>query len=162
LCRCDPSGYISRRAPIADGLANAIDCWDGRTFRRVVTITGQPMEVSVRQDGKPDHALLQVNLTGQKLTRGTQMLAKSLLDRILRLRWDLTSSYQPAKCDRKVTPLVGNSGDLKPPRFPTVFEAAVNYACLNPRTVEELPRAWSQMEKRARVDECDLVLMGRA
>jgi hypothetical protein len=67
--------WTLRRRP-----ANTIDCWDSRTFRHVLTIAGQPVEVSVRQDGEPDHARHQVNLTGRKLTHRTQMLAKSLLD----------------------------------------------------------------------------------
>lgn len=54
--------------------------WDGENFRSALMIDGQTVEVVVRQDGQPDRARLQVNLTGRRLTERTQGLAKSLLD----------------------------------------------------------------------------------
>jgi hypothetical protein len=57
-------------------------------------IDGQIVKVAVRQDGQPERARLQVNLTGGMLTERTQMLTKSLLERMLSLRRDLTSFYK--------------------------------------------------------------------
>jgi DNA-3-methyladenine glycosylase II len=89
-------------------------------------IDGQIVNVVVRQDGPPDRARLQVNLTGERLTERTQMLTKSLLERMLGLRRDLASFYKLAKRDPRLAPLVEEFRGLKPPRFPTVFEAVVN------------------------------------
>jgi DNA-3-methyladenine glycosylase II len=119
--RLDLTAWALRRRP-----ANTIDCWDGETFRRALMIDGQIVKVAVRQDGPPERARLQVNLTGGRLTERTQMLTKSLLERMLGLRRDLASFYKLAKCDPRLAPLVEEFRGLKPPRFPTVFEAVVN------------------------------------
>jgi len=119
--RLDLTAWALRRRP-----ANTIDCWDGETFRRALMIDGQIVKVAVRQDGPPDRARLQVNLTGGRVTERTQMLTKSLLERMLGLRRDLASFYKLAKRDRRLAPLVEEFRGLKPPRFSTVFEAVVN------------------------------------
>jgi DNA-3-methyladenine glycosylase II len=89
-------------------------------------IDGQIVKVAVRQDGQPNCARLQVNLTGARLTEHTQILTKSLLERMLGLRRDLASFYKLAKRDLRLAPLVEEFRGLKPPRFPTVFETVVN------------------------------------
>ena len=119
--RLDLTAWALRRRP-----ANTIDCWDGETFRRALMIDGKIVKVAVRQDGQPNRARLQVNLTGARLTEHTQILTKSLLERMLGLRRDLASFYKLAKRDRRLAPLVEEFRGLKPPRFPTVFETVVN------------------------------------
>ncbi len=119
--RLDLTTWALRRRPV-----NTIDCWDGRVYRRVLTIDHQPVEVAVEQDGQPDRARLQVNLTGQKLTRRTQVLVKSQLERMLGIRRDLAPFYELARRDPRLAPLVEEFRGLKPARFPTVFEAIVN------------------------------------
>lgn len=119
--RLDLTAWALRRRP-----ANTIDCWDGETFRRALMIDGQTVEIAVRQDGKPDRARLEVNLNGRKLTHRTQILAKSLVERMLGIRWDLGPFYKLAKRDPMLAPLVEEFRGLRPPRFPTVFEAVVN------------------------------------
>jgi DNA-3-methyladenine glycosylase II len=119
--RLDLTAWALRRRP-----ANTIDCWDGETFRRALMIDGQIVKVAVRQDGQPSRARLHVNLTGARLTERTQMLTKSLLERMLGLRRDLASFYKLAKRDPRLAPLVEEFRGLKPPRFPSVFETVVN------------------------------------
>ncbi len=119
--RLDLTAWALRRRP-----ANTIDCWDGSTFRRVLTIESQQVEVSVQQHGQPDRAQLEVSLTGRSLTQHTQILAKSLLERMLGLNRDLVPFYKLAKRDPSLAPLVEEFRGHKPPRFPTVFEAVVN------------------------------------
>jgi DNA-3-methyladenine glycosylase II len=119
--RLDLTAWALRRRP-----ANTIDCWDGETFQRALMIDGQIVRVAVRQEGQTNRALLQVNLTGGRLTEHTQILTKSLLERMLGLRLDLASFYKMAKRDPRLAPLVEEFRGLKPPRFPTVFETVAN------------------------------------
>lgn len=119
--RLDLTVWALRRRP-----ANTIDCWDGGTYQRVLTIGRQPVEISIQQTGRPERARLEVTLTCQSLTQSTQMLAQSLLERMLGLRQDLATFYKLAKRDPRLAPLVEEFRGLKPPRFPTVFEAVVN------------------------------------
>jgi DNA-3-methyladenine glycosylase II len=119
--RLDLTAWALRRQAV-----NTIDCWDGETFRRALMIDDQIVEVTVRQDGQPDHARLQVNLAGLKLTERTQQAATSLLERMFGLRWDLAPFYKLAKRDPRLATLVEEFRGLKPPRFPCLFEAVVN------------------------------------
>lgn len=82
--RLDLTAWALRRRAV-----NTIDRWDGETFRRPLMIDDQVVEVAVRQDGQPDHARLQVNLVGLKLTERTQEAATSLLERMFGLRRDV-------------------------------------------------------------------------
>lgn len=119
--RLDLTAWALRRRPV-----NTIDCWDGETFRRALMIDGQIVKVAVRQEGQAHRARLQVDLTAGRLTERTQIFAKSQLERMLGLRRDLAPFYKLAKRDPRLAPLVEEFRGLKPPRFPTVFEAVVN------------------------------------
>jgi DNA-3-methyladenine glycosylase II len=105
---------------------NAIDRWDGSTYQRVVGIDGGPVAVSVTQDdalGAPGLAAL---LTGRPTDQGTTLLARATLERLLGLSVDLTAFAAIAEHDPLLGPLARRMRGLKPPRFPTVFEALVN------------------------------------
>lgn len=119
--RLDLTVWALRRRP-----TNQIDCWDGNTFRRVLEIDHEPAEVSVQQDGSPERARLLVSVTGHRVSPSAQNDIKNQLERMLGLRQDLSSFYQLAKQDPKIAPLVEEFCGLKPPRFPTVFEAVAN------------------------------------
>ena len=55
---------------------------------------------------------------------------RSVLDRLLGLRIDLTDWYHMAAGDARLRPLADTFRGMKPPRFPTMFEAVVNaFAC---------------------------------
>ena len=56
--------------------------------------------------------------------------ARSLLDQLLGLRIDLNDWYHTAEGDTRLRPLADRFRGMKPPRFPTMFEAMVNaFAC---------------------------------
>ena len=63
--RLDLTVWALRRRP-----DNAIDRWDGRTYRRVLVLQGRPLEIEVVQIGEPDRAELQVTATGTGLGPG--------------------------------------------------------------------------------------------
>ena len=119
--RLDLTVWALRRRP-----ANQIDCWDGNTFRRMLEIDHQPAEVSVQQDGPADRARLLISTSAHRFSSSRQKEVKNQLERMLGLRRDLSSFYRLAKQDPKIAPLVEEFRGLKPPRFPTVFEAVAN------------------------------------
>lgn len=119
--RLDLTVWALRRRP-----TNQIDCWDGNTFRRVLEIDHEPAEISVQQDGVAQKPSLLVSITAHSLSSSAQKQVKNQLERMLGLRQDLSSFYRLAKQDPKIAPLVEEFRGLKPPRFPTVFEAVAN------------------------------------
>lgn len=53
--RLDLTVWALRRRP-----HNRMDRWDGRVYRRLLTLAGQPVAVAVAQSGPPDAPQLQV------------------------------------------------------------------------------------------------------
>lgn len=119
--RLDLTVWALRRRP-----TNQIDCWDGNTFRRVLEIDHEPAEISVQQDAVAQKPRLLVSITAHSPSSSAQKEVKNQLERMLGLRLDLSSFYRLAKQDPKIAPLVEEFRGLKPPRFPTVFEAVAN------------------------------------
>jgi DNA-3-methyladenine glycosylase II len=106
---------------------NAIDRWDAAaTYRRAVSFGGDPVALSVTQDASPDAPRLSVLLAGGAVDERTEALARSALDGMLGLSADLSPFAAMAATDPVLGPLAGRMRGLKPPRFPTVFEALVN------------------------------------
>lgn len=105
---------------------NAIDRWDGDTYRRVVSIDGGPVAIAVRQQGAVDAPRLSVILSGRASLGGAEPVAHAALTRLLGLSVDLSAFAAMAAEDPLLTPLTARMRGLKPPRFPTVFEGVVN------------------------------------
>ena len=109
---------------------NLIDRWDGTTFRRVIVIEGQPTELSVRQRGPSAAPRLTVTATPAPQTLLGKRHVRSVLNLLLGLRINLTDWYHTAAGDARLRPLAETFRGMKPPRFPTMFEAVVNaFAC---------------------------------
>lgn len=104
---------------------NIVDRWDGTTFRRVLTIEGVPVEVAVTQIGSCERPELAVIVAGG-LRPGARAVVAQLLARTLGLRANLQPFYKLAADDRRLASLAEQFRGLKPPRFPSVFEALVN------------------------------------
>ncbi len=119
--RLDLTVWALRRRP-----ENAIDRWDGRIYRRVLMIGSQAVEVAVHQSGDPDAPQLEVNVTGSRLSARQADLARVLLERMLGVHQDLKPFYRLATRDPRLQPLVEEFRGLKPPQFPTMFEAVAN------------------------------------
>ncbi|MDE3067347.1 MAG: DNA-3-methyladenine glycosylase 2 family protein [Verrucomicrobiota bacterium] len=119
--RLDLTVWTLRRRP-----SNAIDRWDGMTYRRALALNGRPVEAAVTQSGPPDSPLLQVALTGQRLAPNLKTAAVKSLERLLGLRINLSDFYRHAAADATLVPLVERFRGMKPPRFPTVFETLAN------------------------------------
>ena len=118
--RLDLTAWALRRRP-----DNAVDCWDGRSYRRVLELGGGPVEVVAIQEA-PAVPQLAVQLTGVQLNRATEAAAEAGLVRLLGLETDLSHFYSLAVDDPFVGPLAKRFRGLKPPRLPTLFECLVN------------------------------------
>jgi DNA-3-methyladenine glycosylase II len=123
--RLDLTVWALRRRP-----RNLIDRWDGTTYRRLIVMGGRPIELAVRQATSSAAPRLIVNATPPPRTLLERRRVRSILDRLLGLRIDLTDWYHMAAHDPRLRPLADTFRGMKPPRFPTMFEAVINaFAC---------------------------------
>ncbi len=123
--RLDLTVWTLRRRP-----HNAIDRWDGETYRRTLTLEGEPVEVAVVQAGPPELPRLHVTVCGHSPSPGREQAVTVALERLLGYRIDLAPFYELASGDADLGPLVQRFRGMKPPRFPFVFEGVVNgFAC---------------------------------
>ncbi len=119
--RLDLTVWALRRRP-----GNTIDLWDGTSYRRVLAIGDAPVGLSITRAVEAGAARLSVALIGSRLDRALEESARASIERMLGLRVDLSSFYLMAGADPLIGPLVDRFRGLKPPRFPTVFEALLN------------------------------------
>ena len=119
--RLDLTAWTLRRR--AD---NAIDRWDGATYRRVLTLPSGPVEVAVVQTGPPEAARLRVTVHGAPLDPEVKQAVTAALEKLLGLRIDLAAFYRLASRDAELGPLAERFRGMKPPRFASVFEGVVN------------------------------------
>lgn len=115
--RLDLTVWALRRRP-----SNAVDRWDGVAYQRVLTIEHRPVLVRVTQHGRE----LDIAVCGERLGSSVQPSVRAALDRLLGLSVHLERFYALAKRDRRLNRLAEQYRGLKPPRFPTLFEALVN------------------------------------
>lgn len=120
--RLDLTAWTLRRCP-----DNLIDRWDGQTYRRVLALHNQPVEISVVQSGPPANPEIVVTVIGKRLEAGeTERQVTAALEKMLGLNVDLTEFYRFAEGDGRLGPLVRPFVGLKPPRLPSIFETLVN------------------------------------
>ena len=123
--RLDLTVWALRRRP-----RNAVDRWDGSTYRRVVVIGRRPTEIAVRQTGTANAPRLVVTTTPALRTPVQRETVRSTLIDLLGLRIDLSDWYRTAARDRRLDVLAQRFRGMKPPKFPSVFEALVTaFAC---------------------------------
>jgi DNA-3-methyladenine glycosylase II len=119
--RLDLTAWTLRRRP-----DNAIDRWDGATYRRVLTPAGGPVEVAVVQRGPPETPRLRVTVRGAPPGSELKQAVTAALERLLGLQIDLAEFYRLASRDAELGRLAERFYGMKPPCFPSVFEGVVN------------------------------------
>lgn len=129
--RLDLTVWALRRRP-----QNAIDTWDGHSYRRTLLVDGAPLELTVTQRGRPDAPRLEVVLGGPPTSSAAEHCARAALARLLGLDLDLSSFYAKAATDETLRPLAERYRGLKPPRFPTVFECLLNAVACQQLSIE--------------------------
>jgi DNA-3-methyladenine glycosylase II len=131
--RLERTVWALRRLPV-----NEMDRWDGETYRRTLMMGESALEAAVIQSGEGEEPELQVRVSckenaAERVTERSRRLEVHgptqiglLLSKLLGLEVDLAPFYRLASDDDRLARLVGRFVGLKPPRFPTVFEAVVN------------------------------------
>jgi len=119
--RLDLTAWTLRRRP-----DNAVDRWDGQTYRRVLPLSAELAEVAVTQVGPPQTPRLRVAVEGQSHRSSVRATVVSALERLLGLSIDLSAFYTFAARQPRLGPLARRFRGMKPPRYPTVFESLVN------------------------------------
>ncbi len=109
---------------------NIIDRWDGTAYRRVLILGDKPIEIEVRQAAGGEQPRLAVTVRGKRVGVRIRDAVRDAITHMLGLNADLTAFYALAAQDRRLAPLAEQFRGVKPPRFPSVFEALVNaFAC---------------------------------
>ena len=119
--RLDLTAWVLRRRT-----DNSWDRWDGQVYQRILILRGEPVEIRVSQIGPPARPKLEITATGRWLAPETKSFLTQSLNRMLGLRIDLGKFYRFAGKDRLLKGLAQRFQGMKPPRYPTVFEALVN------------------------------------
>jgi len=121
--RLEPTVWALRRRP-----HNAMACWDGHNYRRVLMLGQRPIEVTARQDAGQGIPVLDVDLRGSGGPLGDDIVreARRILERTLGLGVDLAGFYRLADSDPRLQTLAKRFYGMRPPCFPSVFEALVN------------------------------------
>jgi len=101
---------------------NIIDQWDGEYYRRLFFIEGQLIKVTVKQKNTKEILVS----TNKKINQKIKVELIKLLEMMLGLNRKLLDFYRLAKHDPHLSHLVSQFKGLKPPRFPSIFEALVN------------------------------------
>lgn len=109
---------------------NRIDQWDGTVYTRMLLVDHTPVKVCVSQRHTDNHSELLVNVwSTAPIEQGTSRISEAL-QRMLGLQIDVTGFYTLAEKDPLLSPLAQHFLGLKPPRFPSLFEALLNaFAC---------------------------------
>ncbi len=105
---------------------NAVDRWDGQSYRRVLLLPAGLVEVTVVQVRPPEAPRLRVAVEGQRLHSPLRTAVTSALSRLLGLHVDLAAFYRFAARQGPLGGLARRFRGMKPPRFATLFEGLVN------------------------------------
>ncbi|MGE0308341.1 MAG: DNA-3-methyladenine glycosylase, partial [Acidimicrobiia bacterium] len=105
---------------------NRLDIWDGR-YRRALFVDGQPVALEVVQNGPREDPALTVTATAATPISTTRVSSmNAVVERLLGLDVDLDPFYELAAGIPRLRDLKDRFLGVKPPRFPTVFEALCN------------------------------------
>ena len=105
---------------------NAVDRWNGESYRRVLPFEPGAAAVEVRQTRPENRPKIEVRVTGMGANGSTKSAVTAALERLLGLRIDLTEFYRFSTSDPRLSRLATRFRGMKPPRFLTVFEALTN------------------------------------
>lgn len=118
--RLDLTVWALRRLP-----HNHIDRWNGGIYSRVLVLNNDPIKINITQ---PERQRIRVEVQTEKEHAKSELRAgvTPVIEKLLGIRKDLEEFYAVAAKDERLAPLVTRFSGVKPPRFPSVFEAIVN------------------------------------
>lgn len=107
---------------------NAVDRWDGTSWRRVVEQGDRAGELTVHQEQRRRSSVLvgELRQRGGEPDEAHVAQARTLVTRMLGLDADIWGFYALAEDDPRLDLLAIRFAGMRPPRFGTVFEALVN------------------------------------
>jgi DNA-3-methyladenine glycosylase II len=105
---------------------NAIDRWDGESYRRAFAFAQTPVAVSISRAARKKGPHLAVVSDRGRAGPTVEGELRANIDRMLGLQLDLSEFYRMAADDDLIAPLVARFRGVRPPRFPSVFEGLVN------------------------------------
>jgi DNA-3-methyladenine glycosylase II len=106
---------------------NIVDQWNGTQYIRIIVFNNNPVKIMVVQEGTSTEPKISVTLKSKKeITLQVQKEIKVLLQKMLGLTIDLRPFYELANTNDTLSPLVGQFMGIRPPRFPSTFEALIN------------------------------------
>lgn len=107
---------------------NEVDRFDGRRYQRILPLAGAPVEVTLWQSAASETPSLVAELWEPAGPVGDAAVAAAgpVLERMLGVITDLDEFYEMADRDIRLRPLALRFRGMRPPCFPTVFEAVVN------------------------------------
>ncbi len=105
---------------------NEIDRWEDNTYRRALLIDGAPVDVSATQTAAGKNPLVSISAESSRPVRRLRKKVADSLDSMLGLRLDLSPFYRFAQKHPQFANLARQFSGVKPPRFPSIWEALVN------------------------------------
>lgn len=128
--RLDYTIWALRRRP-----SNIVDRWDGHAYQRVLHAAGKPVLATVRQLKTDPVPELAIDYEDGDLTYEERMHLTDDLNNILGSEVDMTAFYQFVWSNSELVDLMLRFEGVKPPKFPTLFEALVNGICCQQLTL---------------------------
>lgn len=106
---------------------NLIDQWQDHQYTRILNINNTPIKTSLFQKNPSCNPECSISFSkNQKATGPVQEEVQHLLKKMLSPDLNLQPFYALTENDEIIGPLVQQFTGVKPPRFPTIFEALVN------------------------------------
>lgn len=107
--------------------SNIVDRWDGRQYLRVFVFNNTPVKITVVSKKAMNKPQIVVTLQVKAgLTNRLRNDVHLLIQKMLGPTIDLQSFYALSSKDGSLGPLAQQYRGVKPPRFPTIFEALIN------------------------------------
>ena len=127
---------------------NEIDRFDAGCYRRVLCLAGGPAEVAVRQDPAAPSLAVEVRGPTGRAARAAEAEVRPVLELMLGLGVDLAGFYRAAAGDARLESLAARFRGMRPPCFPTVFEAVVNAVACQQLSLEVGIHLLSRLARR--------------
>ncbi|MCK9264187.1 MAG: DNA-3-methyladenine glycosylase 2 family protein [Desulfomonilia bacterium] len=106
---------------------NIVDRWDGARYSRIIVFNSSPVNITVRQEDMSPETGIRITLESKSvLPHQIQNDVGLLLQKMLGLTIDLQPFYGIAGTNDILKPLVARFSGVRPPRFPSIFEALIN------------------------------------
>ena len=102
---------------------NEIDQWDGKRYSRILVIDNRAVRVLVEQHAAAE---LTVTTSSEQHSEAAATTVKATLQKMFSVATNLAPFYHLSARDTQLQPLAQMFKGVKPPRFPTIFEALIN------------------------------------